>query len=396
MIKKIVQYHLIPLLIASCSVFLFYFFTPIVSHNTKAKIQIHNELVPNGLFPNFDNGLISELALMSSLNTPHQVTLFGSSELNSISNIFPYTFLKDSLQLNCLAFGHAHHQNLSILCELMAGRPFLKHSKITILLSPSWFEGEGTNPEAFLEFVRPNFLRRIIHDSLIDDKYKLHIGQYIAEHSSYFDGITKELDNLKNFYLSKNGNYVNRIMAKAKIHIQSVHSNSYCISKVNYIPAPHTNSERKKWKWDTDSMLNKEQSKFLQNVKNNLFVDQEYYETYLLEDDGSQKKGSVANINYLNSPELKDFNMLLDFLKENEVNASFVILPLNPYYYENIGLQKPLVKQLANSIISANYPLLDLSCFDKNDYKKGILRDIMHPGEYGWILINEFISKTFP
>ncbi len=396
MFQKIVFHHILPLSIAFFSVFLIFSVLPEAKKYQKIITYTQEEVVPNGLFANFDNGVTSEMALMSSLKSPSQITLFGSSEFNSSARYFPFLFLKDSLHLNCLAFGHAHHQNLSILCELMASKTYLKNSKVTILLSPGWFEGEGTNPEAFLEFVRPNFLKRIIHDSLINEKYKYHLGKYIHTNSIYFEGMTKEMSYLRDLYLAEKGNFINRFFSKATLHIQSIHANRYYIPNVSYLLANEKKSIRKKWKTNIDSLLLEEQNNFLATVTNNLWVDQTYFETYLLEKDGSQKKGQVAEIDYLASPELEDFELLLQFLNENEVNASFVILPLNPYYYENLLVQKPLTDYLSQIISDAHYPLLNLSCYEKSNYRKGILKDVMHPGDYGWILINDFINTTYP
>ena len=77
------------------------------------------------------------------------------------------------------AFGHAYHQSFSIYCELLAMQKYLKGSKICIFLSPGWFESEGTNIEAFLEFATPNLLERIIKDEGITLVEKKGIGNYL-------------------------------------------------------------------------------------------------------------------------------------------------------------------------------------------------------------------------
>jgi D-alanine transfer protein len=395
MIKKIVQYHLIPLAIAIGILSLVYALLPNENSSIKT-IQLTNETgVKNGLFPDFSAGVSTELAFMSSLKNPNQITLFGSSEFSGNSNYFPYKFLTDSLNINCLAFGKAYHQQLSILCELMAGREFLKGSKITIVISPGWFESDGTNPEAFLEFVTPNFLRKIIHDSLIGWEYKNHIGKFINENSHLFNGLSKEQLFLKDLYLMNDGNLFNKTLAQLNQFVRLKHRNRYYIKNVVYEPTLPENLPLKKWRFNTDSILKAEQLKFLASVQNDLYVNQEYFDTYLIESDGKQREGKVAEKDYLTSNELKDFEILLKFLKENDADASFILLPINPYFYENLSIQKPLIDHLSSEITKANFPFLNLYSFDKENYKKGMLRDVMHVGEYGWIIINEFMTKTY-
>ena len=87
-----------------------------------------------------------------------------------------YNFLPDSLGIPALGIGHAYHQELSILSALLAAGKKVDGSKVCIVLSPGWFyPGGKTIPQAFIEFVRPNFLNSIINDKSIDEKYRLCI-----------------------------------------------------------------------------------------------------------------------------------------------------------------------------------------------------------------------------
>lgn len=395
MIKNIGLYHLFPFSIALCIVLILYISIPSTTPTQKTIKLTHSSNVRNGLYSDFTGGTETELAFVSSLNNKNQVTLFGSSEFSGNSNYFPYKFLTDSLNINCLAFGKGYHQHLSILCELMAAREFIKNAKITIIISPGWFESDGTNSESFIDFVRPNFLRKIIHDTLIGSEYKNHVGKFIYENSSLFNGMTKELHNLKDYYLMHQGSYFSSMLANSRIYIQQKHSNRYYIPNVKYTASKPENLPLKKWRFNTDSLLQIEQSKFIASIKNDLYVGQEYYETYLIDENGNQRTGKVSEKDYLQSNEVKDFALLIKFLKEQNVDASFVLLPLNPHFYENLSVQEPLVNYIVKELSKAEYPLLNLYCYDKNSYPKGMLRDVMHVGEYGWIMINKFIYDTY-
>lgn len=393
MLKDFFTYHLLPLFFALLLIGLFYSIIPPANKKQNLKIVKDEEIVENGLYANFDLGIKPELALISSIHSKNQITLFGSSELSAKVPLHPYLFLKDSLNINCLAFGRAHHQHLSILCELLTAKEFLENSKIVILISPSWFEQKETNPQAFVEFVRPNFLRKIINDSTIDEKYKLHIGKYIYDHKEYYNEMNKEMIFLMEAYLLKTGKFT--LQLRLKHFIQNFHANRFYIENVKYIPATPVPGKSKNWNKNIDSLLHSTQKKFLQSVKNNLYVEQEYYDSYLLDENHKQRVGYIADIDYMNTPELQDFELVLTFLAENKADASFVILPLNPYYYKNLHLQKEFIEHLSQQITNAKFPLLNLFCADTSQYTPGLLKDVMHTGEYGWILINKFIETNY-
>lgn len=393
MLRNLFYYHILPLVAALVIITLFYFIVPSSPKKYSLKNFEGKETVEYGIYANFDQGIDTELALISSINSKNQITLFGSSELSGKSDFFPSNFLKKECNLYCLSFGRAHHQHLSILCELMAAKDYLKNSKITILMSPGWFEETGTNPQAFVEFVRPNFLKKIITDSTINNEYKLHIGEYIYKHDNYFTQMSKEMNYLKDFYLlhSKKDN----MLLKIKLFLQTYHANRFYTDNVRYIPAKPVNTERKQLAINIDSLMHSLQTEFMQNVQNNLYVEQSYYETYLLEENKEQLEGKVEEIDYLNTQELKDFEMVLWFLKDNNVNASFVILPLNPYYYKNLSAQENLINYLDQKIKKANFPLLNMYCSDTTKYTPGTLKDVMHVGDYGWVKINLFLEKIY-
>ena len=121
-----------------------------------------------------------------SLSRPNQLTLFGSSELsNGVGNYLSSNFLPDSLGAPILAIGKGYHELFAIYCELLYFHPYLKNSKINIVLSPGWFEdGKGTLPQSFIEFVPPHFITRIIHDSTISEVYKNYLTESVLK--NYF------------------------------------------------------------------------------------------------------------------------------------------------------------------------------------------------------------------
>jgi poly-D-alanine transfer protein DltD len=87
--------------------------------------------------------------------------------------------------------------------------------------------------------------------------------------------------------------------------------------------------------------------------------------------------------------------MLIKLLKAKNVNASFIIMPINPYYYTNSKELTPLIKTLQTELEINNYPCLNLWNADTATYDIGILKDIMHISKYAWYKVDKFIVETY-
>jgi D-alanine transfer protein len=289
-----------------------------------------------------------------------------------------------------LGIGHAHHQELSILCELLAAKEYLNNSKICIIFSPSWFQDQaGTNPEAFIEFVRPNFLNKIANDSSIHKKYRHHIGRYIHRNSALFSVLSPSMKRLKDEYLEAR-EWISESYLSKKImgnHKKLPTSYSVTTTKMS-VPMP--------WKKDWDELSKNIQTSFMASVTNNkMWVNDTYYTEYLYQSNGEIKHGHPDYVDISNCEEFNDFNLLIDVLKEYNVNCSFVIQPLNPYFYNDLNNYNDLMTAVKNRLDKDHIPYLDLFITEKKDYKPGTLKDVMHLGDYGWMEINRFLYTTY-
>ena len=82
----------------------------------------------------------------------------GSSELTSSDLRFvPYRYLADELQMPVLAYGHSGFQALGMQLVLAALADDLSPaSRVVVMLSPGWFDGEGgLGPDEFKEHANP-------------------------------------------------------------------------------------------------------------------------------------------------------------------------------------------------------------------------------------------------
>lgn len=347
-----------------------------------------------GRYTNFTGeGNEDELDFMASMANTNQLTLFGSSEFCDLASV-TYNFFPDSLNRPILGIGHAYHQQLSILIELLAAHEFNEKSEICIFVSPGWFSHNGTNTSAFIEYANKNLLSRIINDNSIPLKYKTYIGKYINTNMDNFESLSQEMELLNNLYKDN----LNTIISKTNYFIKSIFLNNLInspIQKVKYHPSL-TYKEPKEWQGDFNQIAQVYQDSFVSKIKdNNIYVYDDYYNTYLLDDDGNPRKGSIAEVDLETNIEFKDFKMLLSYIKSRNMKASFVIIPLNPYYYKGTEKLAPLIDSLTTNLEQNDFPCLNMYVTDTLDYEPGTLKDVMHLGDYGWVKVNQFIDSIY-
>lgn len=393
---KKLRFHFLSFLAALflCSLILLSIYLSSGGNSIPAKIISGQQHTHRGVYDNLSRSENDELEFMASLKNPNQLTIFGSSELSS-SPFCAHNFLPDSMGISAVAFGHAYHQSFSILCELLAGYDFLKNSKICIVISPSWFSTTGTNSEAFTEFVRPNFLKKIACHPAIDLKYKIAIGNFIHLHRDEFTVMTNTMNYFADVYHRSSSSNSDFWSAHIRLLMQKVHSSSFEIENVVYDPII-SQPNYTKTKSFTPDYLKMVQQDFLSKITNNsIFVNDDYYQQYLITDSGTTRRDSISVIDLKENQEMEDFKLVVDLLEKQNANCSFIIQPLNPYYYEHTERYQPLVDSLTNLLDDKKFPYLNMYVSDKKDYEPGVLKDVMHLGDFGWMKINLFLDSIY-
>jgi D-alanine transfer protein len=391
MFKKVILFHIIPILISiALSAALIY---TLVLFSAKADTSVVKEGTQkklNGYYANLIEGEQAEIDFYSSLKNDKQLTIFGSSEFSG-SPYCPFNFFPDTLGIPAMGLGHAFHQSFSILSELLAADEYIENSKICIILSLGWFATEGTNTSAFIEFVRPNFLNNIIQNKSINLEYKKHIGAYVQNHQNELDGISNNMEILKDINTSESKNPLIYYKSKLRQYLKKIAQRE----TVKY-SLTLGSLESKKWNGDFSSRATELQKDFESKITNNkLRVNDEYYTNHILDKDGKEKTGVIPDIDLKNNKELNDFFLLVKYLKSKNANCSFIIQPMNPYFYSNLENYDALIKVLTSKLDEHKIPYLNMHVKAKSKYEPGILNDVMHLGDYGWMKINSFLKKTY-
>jgi len=387
-IGEFIRFHLAPALVGAAAIcvlmlfFSFYGYVWLKPINETNVISGQNERV-RASFGNCEGGEQSEIDLGGALKTKKMLKILGSSEL-ALDAYSPYFFLSDSLNLPTLGYGHAYHQSFSMYCGLLAMEEFIDGSKICIIVSPGWFATEGTNIEAFLEFVRPNFLKSIAHKADMADK--LEVGRYVYAHIDQVDQPGPTLKYFSNLYMARKSRFLTSFVETVKDMTPSV---TYDITE-----RPIATTETIDVDWDKKGKML--QQEFVSKISNSIYVRDDYFKQYLQDEEGKVKVPAPTTLKSPNeNRELADFKLLVALLKKHKVKASFIIQPLNPYYYNDLENYSEIISAVEQTIEQHNYPYFNMFVTKKEQYEPGTLRDIMHLGDYGWLKIDQFLWKEY-
>ncbi|MBY0540947.1 MAG: D-alanyl-lipoteichoic acid biosynthesis protein DltD [Campylobacterales bacterium] len=318
-----------------------------------------------------------------------KIIVFGSSELVIYPDLkfLPQNYFNKDLKLPLRAQGNEGQQDFVIMSQLAAcdNEKVRQNARVVVLLSPSWFSGSSDNGltmPKFLEYMYPGMMNKLYFQSESDDKYKIFVSDYIKNNIAYI----------------KNPNFI--------------YEYAYDIIKDDYL-----NDEIKKIiiqnfdNKDPDSELVKYQNPILDydNLKieaakntlpvtNNIYGINDEYFTNIIQpeiDKGNFPFG-ITLPSLAQNEEYHDLLILLDFLKDYKIQPLFVMQDLHPYVFVNNREEmNKLMLTVKSKVEEHGYKYFDRWTYKKEDYKIGTLTDIVHPGELGWVDINQKIIEHF-
>lgn len=346
---------------------------------------------------NFNDNPFYENQFLNPSHSTTTIYLLGSSELAEGGAAIPYNFIPNHFNSNVKAIGHAGNQCFSMYMQLLANSSRLNSSKICFIISPGWFDSKaskGTSSQAFLEYNSEYFLKNILFTTC--NPFQSYASKRIAqlytefntpniplkllnfEHQSsksiFHKTVYYPLISLNYFLLAKK----DRIMKQKKYSFKTT-----SISTKDIIPKKNVIN------WDSLASFSK--SEVLKNVTNNkMGIADDYYTEYI-----KGKRGNIQAVNESVNQELTDFKMLVKLVKSKNVNATFIISPLNAFYYKNLEDLNPTINSITTEIQNANFNYLNFFVTDINKYEKATLHDIMHFSDYAWYKIDKFMIETY-
>lgn len=337
--------------------------------------------------------------LKNHMKESGDLMLLGSSELSANVdqnpiNIFPFKEANYDVSI----YGRAYTQSLQHGTILSNISNLNKDDKVAIVISAQWFATEnGIDGNDF----SVNFSEQQFYDFFNNDKIERDTKIYYAKRISellrksgeygeeriyanlyYRDNLISKsvLTLLRPYYSTK------AYLLGVKDKVQTIKLLKDCTDK--------SEKNLKSINWEEE--YKKAESQGESKVTNNdIFVDDEYYDTYL-RDKYDNLKGTWANIDLMKSKEVQDYEFLLKTCEELGVQPLVILMPVNGLYYDHLGLNVEKRTEFYNSIEEMakdkGFKVLNLQ---NKEYEKYYLSDVMHLGWKGWLNINEEMYKYF-
>ncbi len=370
-------------------------------------VVVQKRVIRNNIFPesaidttfsdrryvyNFNSIPEAENLLLTQPADSSVIYLLGSSELTSGNAYTPYNFISDRFPVKVMGIGHEGNQCFSIYCQLLANSNRLKNAPVVIIVSPGWFEAKparGTTSAVFLQYVSDEYVRKI-QKSKVDPKFVAYANKGIA-------GFYHELNAPSSAYRIahlrdvSSRSYYHSVWA-APLQEWNVFTDFFKqkIAKVMERPPVFSNEPVMcTVNWDSLRRVTREVT-ISKATNNEMGIENEYFSTYI-----QQKKGNIYPIPRWANREMDDFSMLVDLLHHTGANASFIISPLNPYYFKNLNDLNPVIEELETKMKSSGFTYLNLFTSEPKNYDKALLSDVMHMSEYGWLQVDEFIVHRY-
>jgi D-alanine transfer protein len=314
------------------------------------------------------------IEMSSALSSGKTLVILGSSELQEPLLFVPYRFLPKILNVPVLAYGWSFFQSLGDYGMLAANADSLSpKTKLVVMLSPSWFE-EGYMPtQWFLSNFQPQVLLGLYHTPGAREVFE----QYLQLHGNEFNSSSPILDG----FSGKTGLYMDEMTMEERIfsiktRMHMLYSEADFGSTRKPIPAPALPLA-------SDWMEYEANAERAPNPGHR----------YGASPETAQYLQALPRENLDDNAEFKALELTVGLLKARNVQALFVLQPLNPADYKDAGNMHILGMKIGTLLDAAGMQYYDMS--DLSLYKPGTLRDSMHLGELGWEQVDQRIMQYY-
>lgn len=333
------------------------------------------------------------LYLASAMRGGQTIVMLGSSELEKAFIGGPYvpeSFFPIHLIAPVLTYGKRGFETLGMYGLLSALRVHLNpNTRLVVLLSPAWFYNTNLQPAAFDE----NFNESVLLQLYEDDDPRGVIHDYLTAHQGDFTSMTSA----QRLFLDDPSSTVNWNLPMFVARI--INSRAYTqrekleIRLAELHQADHANEfgaiQSQSLPWDNYKRVASMREK-KRMTNNDLWVRNVFYDSYL-------RRASLTSSNYFPAdmnpePEMDSLKLLLQLLNRNKVSALVVMLPVNARMYHDLGRFNPVDERIANLCREYGMKYMDMY---RQTPEIGVLRDGIHPGDVGWLMIDREIAEHF-
>ncbi|MEO2078432.1 MAG: D-alanyl-lipoteichoic acid biosynthesis protein DltD [Bacillus sp. (in: firmicutes)] len=330
------------------------------------------------------------------LEDPQFLPIYGSSELARLDRFHPSNYFKETnADFTPFLIGRGGTESLIHLLNFSEHTNQLKGKKIIFVLSPQWFQPKGTDESHFV----PNYSALQGYDFAFNHQIDPVIKKRAIKRLLTFSPIENDpiLSTIYKAEISKN------VWTKREATIVRPFAYAYrdLLEKKDLyytlVGGIHRNRDlspkvRDKSWGQLEAMANQFGKK---RATNNPFdiSNNQYNKIKKL---APSLKGKKQGASYGKSPEYKDFQLVLDVLKENGAQPLFISVPVNGKWYDFTGFTKegrsPYYKRIKNQIEAEGFQIAD---FSNHEYDPYFMKDTIHIGWKGWVYTDRAIMDFY-
>lgn len=331
------------------------------------------------------------------LSEKNDLFLLGSSEMGvdvpeNALKLFP---IKDeNYDLSC--FGRAYCQDLQ-QATYLAGADIKEKQKVTLILSLEWFENKNSIKASnfAVNFSDMQFYKLLENPKITDDDkeyYAKRVYECLSEAKKY---PAEAL--YANLYYNKSlpNKFIKLVLNPyygIKKYLLNIKDKALIYKELKSIKSTDRQYPREiDWKGLEES-IQEEKEKF--QSTNQFHLEDKYYNQH--KDEILKNKDISKDEDLLNSKEMNDYKFFLNTCKSLNIEPYIVLLPVNGWYYDYLGLPKDKRFEYYDKVteIAREYNC-DVLDFRDKEYEDGFLIDTMHFGREGWLRVSEGIYKHF-
>lgn len=399
---EVFKYHILPLCMAVILAYLCWNFTPagdFIQDTARLK-YLHKQVNRDDFYSNLVSHPAAWSHMRSTLLDPQGILIMGSSELTNddSTGVIPYRWLNTYSPFHVLAIGHAGNQALSMLTQLASLDSCVPGSKVVLILSPVWYQGTnaaGTTSELFLEYTNRNILREILQNDQLDPEVKSYLLAYVRKQYAQIVspspelklmryegvGVASALENLVYFPLK----CYNHLVIRLDEYLRGPDAGPVAFPQPDTLIAPRLPYP------NMDSLMQKAlRDHAIRSSTNSWGIEDDYYALHI-----QGAHGTIKHLPETFNTELNDLEMLAAYLEKKKANALFIMQGVNPFYYNHLHQFKPVDVRIQQILQQHHHAYVNMLEYDSTRYVKGMLKDIMHYGTYGWLQLNQEILRHY-
>lgn len=330
------------------------------------------------------------------LDDKHYLPIYGSSELARLDRFHPSNYFQVTGEpFTPFLIGKGGTESLIHLLNFSEHMDQLKDRKIVFVLSPQWFQPNGTDESHFV----PNYSSLQGYDFAFNNKIDPRIKKMAIKRLLRFSSV-KDDPILSTIYRAEiTNNPWDQKKAALVRPIAYAYRGILSKKDLYYSLSGGTKRSReikhnlKNQNW-SQLAASADQLGARYATNNPFFVTNSQYNK--IKKMVPLLKDKKMHATYGKGPEYQDFQLVLDVLKQSGAKPLFISVPVNGKWYDYTGFPKEgrtaYYKRICKQIKAAGFQVAD---FSGHEYDPYFMKDTIHLGWKGWVYTDRAIKDFY-